>query len=75
MALRSLDNALPKTPEIQKKQVKVVASIPKQPNPDLGVNDENKAPLSQDATIDYVSSENLKPIADPESRVQVRLHV
>lgn len=36
------------------------------------MNNENQAPLptSIDATIDYISSENLKPISDPESKIQ-----
>ncbi|KAA0049497.1 hypothetical protein IC582_012840 [Cucumis melo] len=62
MALRPIDNALPVTPERPKKQAKVVVPIQKG-------NDENQAPLppSADATIDYVSSENLKPLTDPDS--------
>lgn len=64
MALRPIDNALPVTPERPKKQAKVVVPIQKG-------NDENQAPLppSADATIDYVSSENLKPLTDPDSNV------
>ncbi|GAV74909.1 hypothetical protein CFOL_v3_18389 [Cephalotus follicularis] len=71
MALRPIDNALPTTtPERPKKQSKVSVAIQKQS--EFGVNDENKAPLpsSADVTIDYISSENLKPIADPESKVE-----
>ncbi|XP_038896912.1 uncharacterized protein LOC120085119 [Benincasa hispida] len=62
MALRPIDNALPVTPERPKKQAKVAVPIQKR-------NDENQAPLplSADATIDYVSSENLKPLTDPDS--------
>ncbi|KAK9288903.1 hypothetical protein L1049_017372 [Liquidambar formosana] len=69
MALRPLDNALPTTPERPKKQVKVAVTIQKQS--DLGVNDENKAPLPPpvDATIDYISSENLKALPDPETKI------
>lgn len=69
MALRPIDNALPVTPERPKKQAKVAAPIQKR-------NDENQAPLppSADATIDYVSSENLKPLTDPDSNVLVILH-
>lgn len=67
MALRPIDNALPTTPERPKKQAKV--SIPIQKQSDPGVNDENAAPLPvADVTIDYVPSENLKPIPDPESK-------
>ncbi|RVX09349.1 hypothetical protein CK203_015303 [Vitis vinifera] len=69
MALRYLDNALPTTPERPKKQAKVAVSIQKQS--DFGVNDENKAPLppTADATIDYISSENLKAMSDPETQI------
>ncbi|OAY56004.1 uncharacterized protein LOC110612089 [Manihot esculenta] len=70
MALRPIDNALPITPERPKKQAKVSAPIQKQA--EFGVNDENKVPLppSADAVIDYISSENLKAIPDPESKIQ-----
>lgn len=73
MALRPIDNALPITPERPKKQAKVSAPIQKQA--EFGVNDENKVPLppSADAVIDYISSENLKAIPDPESKIQVSL--
>lgn len=70
MALRPIDNALPiTTPERPKKQVKFAAPVQKQP--DLSVNDENKAsfPPSADASIDYIPSENLKAIPDPESMI------
>ncbi|XP_021806264.1 TOG array regulator of axonemal microtubules protein 2 [Prunus avium] len=70
MALRPIDNALPTTPERPKKQTKVPVSIQKQP--EFGVNDENQAPLPAatiDATIDYISSENLKPISDPDFKI------
>lgn len=71
MALRPLDNALPFTPERPKRQVKVTASVTKLPDP--GVNDENKAPVppSADASVDYVLSENLSAIPDPEVKIQV----
>lgn len=72
MALRPIDNALPTTtPERPKKQVKITVQIQKQP--DFGVNDENKAPLppSSDAAIDYIPSENLEAIPDPESKITV----
>ncbi|XP_057467551.1 uncharacterized protein LOC130756927 [Actinidia eriantha] len=71
MALRPLDNALPITPERPKKQTKVAVSVPKQS--DVGVNDENRAPVpptTADVTIDYISSENLKPLPDPEIKLQ-----
>lgn len=71
MALRPIDNSLPVAPERPKKHVKVV-SVPIQKQSEVGVNDENKAPLP-DSTIDYISSDDLKPISDPESKIQVSL--
>ncbi|XP_065859473.1 uncharacterized protein [Euphorbia lathyris] len=71
MALRPIDNALPLTPERPKKQVKVSTPIQKQA--EFGVNDENMVPLLPDtdaAVIDYISSENLEPIPDPEIKIQ-----
>ncbi|KAK2984421.1 hypothetical protein RJ640_014827 [Escallonia rubra] len=76
MALRSLDNALPATAqERPKKHPKVAMSMQKQSEQVLGgVNDENVAPLTPavaaDAAVDYVSSENLKPITDPEIKIR-----
>ncbi|KDP27799.1 hypothetical protein JCGZ_18879 [Jatropha curcas] len=69
MALRPIDNALPITPERPKKQAKASLQMQKQAE---FVNDENKVPLpaSADATVDYISSENLKAIPDPESKIQ-----
>lgn len=74
MALRPIDNSLPIAPERPKKHVKVV-SVPIQKQSEVGVNDENKAPLppSTDSTIDYISSDDLEPISDPESKIQVSL--
>ncbi|CAI9260696.1 unnamed protein product [Lactuca saligna] len=79
MALRSLDNTLPLTPERPKKAIKVTNSIAK-PNPkpkqpvDPNVNDENIAPLDPVApavdSVDYVSSEDLKPLSDPDVKFQ-----
>ncbi|MCL7025365.1 hypothetical protein MKW94_015145 [Papaver nudicaule] len=71
MALRSLDNALPTTPERPKKIAKVsVLPVSKKPTSDIIVNDENQAPLpvSSEPVIDYVSSEDLNPISEPESK-------
>ncbi|KAL2341765.1 hypothetical protein Fmac_009705 [Flemingia macrophylla] len=69
MALRPIDNALPTTPERPRKQSKI-ATLKQQDR--APVNDENQAPLpsSGDATIDYVSSENLKPLSDPQVKIQ-----
>lgn len=66
MALRPIDNALPTTPERPRKQSKISVPIAKQ-----SVNNENQAPLQGDAAIDYISSEDLKPMMDPEARIQV----
>ncbi|XP_044486075.1 TOG array regulator of axonemal microtubules protein 1-like [Mangifera indica] len=71
MPLRPIDNALPTTsPARPKKQVKI--SVPIEKQPDFGANGENKAPLPlpSDAAIDYISSENLQAISDPESKIQ-----
>uniref|UniRef100_A0A6N2K2K6 TOG domain-containing protein n=1 Tax=Salix viminalis TaxID=40686 RepID=A0A6N2K2K6_SALVM len=71
MALRPIvDNALPVAPERPKKNLQVV-SVPLQKQSEVGVNDENKAPLPPSSSpIDYISSDNLKPISDPESKIQ-----
>lgn len=68
MALRSLDNALPITPERPKKQAKTIISAQKENQFD--VNDENRPP-QPDATIDYIPSEKLEPFQDPASKIQV----
>lgn len=71
MALRSLDNALPLAQERPKKQAKV--SVAAKLNV---VNDENVAPLPPvtiPEAVDYVSSDDLKPLADPDLMIQVCL--
>ncbi|XAR48697.1 hypothetical protein NMG60_11031596 [Bertholletia excelsa] len=71
MPLRPLDNALPLAPERTKKPAKVIAPVQNQP--DSGVNDENSVPIppaTTDAAIDYVSSENLKPFPDPDTKIK-----
>lgn len=81
MALRPLDNALPVISERPKKLAKVAAPTKnlnqKQPDLLVGVNDENMAPVpppsAGDATVDYITSENLEAVADPDLKVQVRL--
>lgn len=68
MALRSLDNALPLAQERPKKQAKV--SVAAKLNV---VNDENVAPLPPftiPEAVDYVSSDDLKPLADPDLKIQ-----
>ncbi|CAJ2662158.1 unnamed protein product [Trifolium pratense] len=68
MALRPIDNALPTiTQERPKKQPKIVVSTQKQ-QPRTSSNDENQVPL--EPTIDYISSDNLKPMSDPEAQIQ-----
>ncbi|KAK7303788.1 hypothetical protein RJT34_14705 [Clitoria ternatea] len=66
MALRPINNALPTTPDRPRKQPKIAVATQKQQH------DENHVPLpsSGDATIDYISSDNLKPMSDPELRIQ-----
>ncbi|GMI64084.1 hypothetical protein like AT4G15830 [Hibiscus trionum] len=73
MALRPIDNALPITPDNlrTKKHPKVSIQTHKRAS-EIGIHDENKAPLPQsvDASVDYIASENLKPFQDPESNIQ-----
>ncbi|CAL0301609.1 unnamed protein product [Lupinus luteus] len=69
MALRPIDNALPTTPNRPKKQPKIAIATQKQQP--LTVNDETHVPVpSADVTIDYISSDNLKPMLDPEAKIQ-----
>ncbi|XP_054822495.1 uncharacterized protein LOC129320865 [Prosopis cineraria] len=70
MPLRPIDNALPTTTKGPRKQSKVVQPATKQSERPL--NDENQTPIqpSGDAAIDYISSKDLKPIFDPEARIQ-----
>lgn len=77
MALRSLDNKLPITPERPKKQAKVSEQIhkeKKQQHPEFGVNNENQhpssLPTSTDVSVDYIPSENLQAFQDPEVKIQ-----
>lgn len=77
MALRSLDNTLPTTPERPKKIAKIVG--PTARTPPLvsvsGVNDENSAPTAGaeivDPTPDYIASKDLNALPDPESILNV----
>ncbi|XP_027116021.2 uncharacterized protein [Coffea arabica] len=70
MALRPPDDDLQIPSERPKKQPKIAVTAEKQ-QPDYGVNDENKPPqATADASVDYIPSENLKPIADPEAEVR-----
>ena len=73
MALRPIDNALPSAQERPKKQAKVSAPIRKQT--ELVANDENKAPAVEnaEASVDYIASEYLKPVQEPDSKIQVSL--
>ncbi|KAL5988560.1 hypothetical protein ACLOJK_026657 [Asimina triloba] len=66
-----LANAFPTTPERPKKVAKVaVSSVRNLPDP--GVNDENVAPMAaMDPTPNYVASEDLKPLPDPEAKIKV----
>ncbi|CAH8388043.1 unnamed protein product [Eruca vesicaria subsp. sativa] len=65
MALRNIENALPISQERPKKLPKLSK------NPEICLNDENNLLVPPpESTIDYISSENLKPFPDPESSVQ-----
>ncbi|KAK4256617.1 hypothetical protein QN277_006320 [Acacia crassicarpa] len=71
MPLRPIDNALPTTTDDRpRKQSKVVLPATKQSERPL--NDENQIPMqsSGDAAIDYIYSDDLKPISEPEARIQ-----
>lgn len=76
MALRPIENALPTiTQERPKKQPKIAVSTqkPQQQQPRTSSNDENQIPL--EPTIDYISSDNLKPMSDPEAQIQVSIKI
>ncbi|CAI8590101.1 unnamed protein product [Vicia faba] len=67
MALRPIDNALPTiTQERPKKQPRIAVATHKQQPPTA--NDENQVP--SEPTVDYISSDNLKPMSDPEAQIQ-----
>lgn len=76
--MTSLDIAL--NPECPKKSIKISNSNTK-PNPkqpvDLNVNDENVASFDPVAPTvdsdDYISSEDLKPLSDPDVKFQVNI--
>lgn len=81
MALRQIDNALPISTgerDRPKKQANVTAPPVQNKPSDVVVNDENRVPLpvpvpsgnTDSVVIDYVSSEDLKPVSDPESKLQ-----
>ncbi|KFK44979.1 hypothetical protein AALP_AA1G328400 [Arabis alpina] len=64
MALRNIENALP----ISQERPKKLPKLSKQP--EIGLNDENNPVVLPESAIEYVASEDLKPIPDPESSVQ-----
>ncbi|XP_072997307.1 uncharacterized protein [Typha latifolia] len=77
MALRSLDNALPTAMDRPKKVAKVTTTptkasvFPEAPRYP-GTNDENSAPLPQknaEQLVEYISSEDLKALPEPEMRI------
>ncbi|PWA98894.1 ARM repeat superfamily protein [Artemisia annua] len=77
MALRSLDNTLPLSPERPKKTIKVTNLIAKKAKQVAGpdVNNENVAPVDTAApvvdAVDYVLSENLEAFSDPDVKIQM----
>ncbi|KAJ8509741.1 hypothetical protein OPV22_000175 [Ensete ventricosum] len=76
MALRSLDNALRTTVEQRPKKVpKVAATPPAAKSSDVRTNNENTPPPAPpvDQSVEYVASEDLKPPADPDTRMEVLL--
>lgn len=70
MALRSLDNALPALQERPRKIAKVAAIKAEDPRV---ATDENLAPPANpaEASVEYVASCDLMPLADPETKVEV----
>ncbi|RRT49009.1 hypothetical protein B296_00042508 [Ensete ventricosum] len=77
MALRSLDNALCTTVEQRPKKVaKVAATPPAAKSSDVHTNNENTPPPAPpvDQSVEYVASEDLKPLADPDTRMEVCMY-
>ncbi|RWW82323.1 hypothetical protein BHE74_00009233 [Ensete ventricosum] len=77
MALRSLDNALRTTVEQRPKKVaKVAATPPAAKSSDVRTNNENTPPPAPpvDQSVEYVASEDLKPPADPDTRMEVCMY-
>ena len=85
MALRSIDNALPEEIQRPKKiakigspspTVKSKATLLEVVDRDSCKNDENSAIAIQtnvtEQSVEYVSSLDLKPLTDPEIKIQVR---
>ncbi|GJV76424.1 TOG array regulator of axonemal microtubules protein 1 [Tanacetum coccineum] len=76
MALRSLDNTLPISPERPKKSIKVANLMAKKAKQAVvpPANDENVAPVDGVApvvdAVDYVLSENLEAFSDPDVKIQ-----
>ncbi|XP_010440244.1 PREDICTED: crescerin-1-like [Camelina sativa] len=71
MALRNIENALPISQERPKKLAKLSKQseiVSKQP--EIALKDENNPVAVPESTVEYVASENLKPIQDPESSVK-----
>ncbi|WOL10332.1 protein FAM179A-like [Canna indica] len=79
MPLRPLDNALPASMERPRKVAKVAAPPPSskkasvvQIAPDPPMNDENAPPpAAAEQSIDYIASEDLKALTDPETKMAV----
>lgn len=69
MALRNIENALP----ISQERPKKLPKLSKQP--EIGLNDENNPVVLPESAIEYVASENLKPVPDPALSVQVSEYV
>ncbi|GJR94151.1 TOG array regulator of axonemal microtubules protein 1 [Tanacetum coccineum] len=76
MALRSLDNTLPISPERPKKSIKVANLMAKKAKQAVvpPANNENVAPVDGVApvvdAVDYVLSENLEAFSDPDVKIQ-----
>ncbi|XP_058727928.1 uncharacterized protein LOC131599660 [Vicia villosa] len=73
MALRPIDNDLPTTTqERPKKQPRIAVATHKQQQQQQPrtANDENQVPSEPTVEVDYISSDNLKPMSDPEAQIQ-----
>ncbi|GMH20047.1 hypothetical protein Nepgr_021888 [Nepenthes gracilis] len=73
MALRPIDDAIPVTVDRDrvKKQAKAALDIQNK-QPDFVKNNENgdRLPATAETTIDYIPSGDLKPLTDPEAKIE-----
>ncbi|KAK1279377.1 hypothetical protein QJS04_geneDACA019714 [Acorus gramineus] len=71
MALRPLDNTLPlASPDGPKKRAKIAVTAATVTPRDSGINDENLVVSAVTDVVEYVASENLKALPDPEMKIK-----